>query len=609
MNAAHQKELTPFDFDKLFTSNKEEFVRILLLVTAFNALSQRIYEQLKLQGHALSVVFAGQESEVRFAIDNFEPELILCPFLKQRIADDIWQKHLCIIIHPGIIGDRGPSSLDWAILNQETQWGVTALQADNEMDAGDIWSSKNFKMRPASKASLYRQEVSQMAAALVDDILEWHQMQDFKPMPLDYSDKKVKGQLRPLIRQAERSINWQRDNTCEVMRKIQAADSFPGVLDDFFGIGVYLFGAHQELVLKADAPKKIIAQRNGAICVSTKDGAIWISHLKRQKDLDNTYFKLPAARVLAQHLEDVPEMKLPPLAAHKIKTYKEISYREADGVGYLYFNFHNGAMGTEQCERLLTAYKAAQCRNTRILVLMGGDDFFSNGIHLNHIEASDNPAEESWRNINAIDDVVQAILETRNKLTVASLGNNAGAGGVMMALACDQVVARDGVVLNPHYKTMGLYGSEYWTYTLPKRIGYRQAIDLTQSCMPLGAQAAANIGLVDAVFPADPTAYQFDLKGYCRLLIQDEQYVALLSNKLAERDKDELEKPLAQYREEELTQMKRCFWGADSQYHQLRKNFVYKVCATETPKRLTQYSLVKQETDDSDLAGLTQVAK
>jgi putative two-component system protein, hydrogenase maturation factor HypX/HoxX len=33
----------------------------------------------------------------------------------------------------------------------------------------------------------------------------------------------------------------------------------------------------------------------------------------------------------------------------------------------------------------------------------------------------------------------------------------------MMALAADRVYARDGVVLNPHYKGMGLYGSEYWT--------------------------------------------------------------------------------------------------------------------------------------------------
>ena len=47
---------------------------------------------------------------------------------------------------------------------------------------------------------------------------------------------------------------------------------------------------------------------------------------------------------------------------------------------------------------------------------------------------------------------------------------NAGAGGVFLSLAADEVWMRDGVILNPHYKDMGnLYGSEYWTYLLPAR--------------------------------------------------------------------------------------------------------------------------------------------
>ena len=58
-----------------------------------------------------------------------------------------------------------------------------------------------------------------------------------------------------------------------------------------------------------------------------------------------------------------------------------------------------------------------------------------------------------------------------DKLVVAALQGNAGAGGVILALAADQVWARPGVVLNPHYQGMsGLYGSEYWTYLLPKRV-------------------------------------------------------------------------------------------------------------------------------------------
>jgi len=64
------------------------------------------------------------------------------------------------------------------------------------------------------------------------------------------------------------------------------------------------------------------------------------------------------------------------------------------------------------------------------------------------------------------------ILQTHSHLVVAALRGNAGAGGAMLALAADYVYARRGVVLNPHYKGMGgLYGSEYWTYSLPRRVG------------------------------------------------------------------------------------------------------------------------------------------
>ena len=82
-------------------------------------------------------------------------------------------------------------------------------------------------------------------------------------------------------------------------------------------------------------------------------------------------------------------------------------------------------------------------------------------------------------------------------ITVCSLKGNAGAGGVFLASACDYVVASDRSVLNPHYRNMGLYGSEYWTYSLPKRVGMLQAEKLTTNCLPLLGEEAAELGLVD----------------------------------------------------------------------------------------------------------------
>ena len=131
--------------------------------------------------------------------------------------------------------------------------------------------------------------------------------------------------------------------------------------------------------------------------------------------------------------------------------------------------------------------------------MIRGGDVFSNGIHLNVIHAAPSPAMEAWRNINAIDDVCREIITCTDQLVVTSLGGNAGAGGVMLALGADRVIARDGVVLNPHYETMGLYGSEYWTYVLPRRVGDGEATSLTERCLPVGAAEAELVGLVDEV--------------------------------------------------------------------------------------------------------------
>ena len=215
-------------------------------------------------------------------------------------------------------------------------------------------------------------------------------------------------------------------------------------------------------------------------------------------------YKLPVALAFPAEVHALPASQVALDLPYGGSGYREIRYEEEDAVGYLHFPFYNGAMSTAQCERLLAAYSFALARPTRVLVLMGGPDFWSNGIHLNVIEAAESPADESWRNINAINDVMCAILETGNRVTVAALQGNGGAGGVFMALAADHVCARHGPILNPHYKNMGnLYGSEYWPYLLPRRVKHSPPQAVMEQRLPLSAKAAHELGLVDAVLGDD----------------------------------------------------------------------------------------------------------
>ena len=183
--------------------------------------------------------------------------------------------------------------------------------------------------------------------------------------------------------------------------------------------------------------------------------------------------KLPASMALRPQLGDLPDVLSVATQSADEAGRREISYRSHGDVGVLGIDFYNGAMSTGQCRRLSAALRDALRQPTKVLVVRGGESF-SNGIHLNVIEAAPSPTLEAWRNINAIDDVAREIVTATDQLVVTSVGANAGAGGVMLALGADHVILRDGVVLNPHYATMGLYGSEYWTYLLPKRVGDRR---------------------------------------------------------------------------------------------------------------------------------------
>ena len=562
--------------------------RILFLVSAHNSLSQRAWIELTERGHDVTVAVVDSSAAMEAAVREHDPELIVCPMLKKIIPASIWSQHICLVVHPGPRGDRGPSSLDWAVERGEGTWGVTVLQANDDVDAGDVWATRTFPVRGGSKSGLYRHEVRRAAIeAIVEAVGKFDRRR--APAPLDPDDPRTIGRARPLMTQDVRAIDWQTDATATVLRKLRAAEGHPGVLDEIGGTAFHLFGGHEEGALRG-APGQIVAQRDGAICRATVDGAVWITTLKQAGE---GALKLPATLALerAGLVVNAPERPVPVHApAGAAATYREIAYEEdaAAGVGYLRFTFHNGAMSTEQCRRLQDAYAYARSRReTSVIVLLGGRDFFSNGIHLNVIEAADDPAGESWLNLHAIDDVVRDIIETDSHLVVSALAGDAAAGGVPLALAADQVIARDDVVLNPYYQHMGgLYGSEYWTYLLPRRVGAATTARLVGAPFtPVGAHEAMWIGLIDAAYGATAGAFETWTRALAARLAERVGPQGLLEAKRRRRACDEHSKPLRAYRNEEMARTHACFFGPDRSYHEARHRFCLKLGQTGTVVR------------------------
>jgi putative two-component system hydrogenase maturation factor HypX/HoxX len=198
-------------------------MRILLLTHSFNSLTQRLFGLLRQQGHDVSVELDIADVVTEEAVALFKPDLVLAPFLKRRIPESVWARTVCLVVHPGVPGDRGPSALDWMMMQGEAQWGVTVLQAAEEMDAGEVWAWEPFDVRPqATKSSLYRNEVTNTAVQAVLRALQRFvagsllpstagflakpQVQDSDPNKLGHTA--AAGTWNPLMPQTTRHINW-----------------------------------------------------------------------------------------------------------------------------------------------------------------------------------------------------------------------------------------------------------------------------------------------------------------------------------------------------------------------------------------------------------------
>ncbi|CAF1470602.1 unnamed protein product, partial [Didymodactylos carnosus] len=568
-------------------------LRILLLTNAHNSMSQAVYLMLTQMGHKVMIEIALSSSQMQQVATELNPDLIICPFLTKVVPESLFTKIKTLVVHPGIVGDRGIHSLDWALLDEQKEWGVTIMEAGKEMDAGPIYATQNFSLAnlPLSqltKSKVYHNQVVPAALQSIKRAVK-NFIEQVKPTPLDYSIPTVRGRFKPTMKQSQCAINWEEDDARTVARKISSRDSNPGLLDTaLFENGMYLYGAHIEKLLKISPntpSKQLLGQRDGAILVSCQDGngeAVWITHTKRA---GKNNFKLPAIKLI----DPVQLATLPVLAINfntipTNVTFNEIYYEKKNDIVFLHFNFYNGAMSTTQCQHLLQAlYEIEQIDNVKILVLCGGRTYFSNGIHLNVIEAAEDQYNESWANINALNDVILKIMSMTNKITISALQGSAGAGGVMMSLAADYVYANSEVVLNPHYRTMGLYGSEYWTYNLSRRIGFDKARQITEACEPLSAQKAEEIHLIDRILCQSPDELLTRVEMIAQSLKINATYDTLIKKKKEEHGPLFYEQ-LAACRSTELAKMSENF--RNSSYSLARRSFVHKIPPVITPWHL-----------------------
>jgi putative two-component system hydrogenase maturation factor HypX/HoxX len=114
-------------------------------------------------------------------------------------------------------------------------------------------------------------------------------------------------------------------------------------------------------------------------------------------------------------------------------------------------------------------------------------------------------------------------------------------------------------------------------------VGQENANKLLGECVPISSQKAKSINMIDEIF--DINSYDDDLQKYCTDLVKDENiYDDFIEKKEAYLEQNQ--EFITSCKDNEIKTMYDEFWSKDSIFHQLRYNFVYKICESTTPNRV-----------------------
>ena len=567
--------------------------RVGLIYSKFAGMPQAMWGALRDDGHDVvrpeDLGFEtpmSAEDMTAFA-EQAATDVIFCPFLKEVVPPGVCDRWTTWIPHPGILGDAGPSSLSWAILEGERTWGVTMVRAEpaaaaEDLDSGNVGAWREFPLPgDVTVGEAYAQYVTPAAVACAREVLD--RMRDepaYAGVPLASYGDAVRGRFRPALRQADLAFDWE-DDPEAIVRRIRAATF--GVRTELDGQPVNAFDAHPH---DTDGthfqPGAVLAHRDGAVLVGAgHGGALWVGHAKVRVPEGGRGLKLPAIEAVHDRLHGLRERSLHPHRRRRCpRTHQAIRYRREGRVGFVYAEPYNGACSTRFCGRLLTALRYAARQDTDAIALVGGRAAWNNGIHLGVIEAAADPESEAWANIRRIDDVAEFVFGLprgrtglRPQATIAVLGASAGAGGAVLSACFDVVLARPTINLNYHYATMGLSGSELRSLVLPLRAGAEEAKRLLTECLPTTPAAARDLGLVDDIGPDDPAAFDAWMR---------ERAAEVAAGRLEPRPSIDT----APYRQDELDDMARDIFDDRYGFAAKRRAFLGVTAPTEPVRRL-----------------------
>ena len=182
----------------------------------------------------------------------------------------------CVNIHGSVLpAMRGSAPVQWAVLNDLPETGVTAMYMNAAMDEGDIIDVRTTPIGAAETAGQLMERLAPLGAALLKDTLAAIAAGTAARIPQDGT----RATYAPMLTKELSPVDWNRPARA-ILAQIRGLNPWPAATATLGGTEFKLWEARPFEAPVSAAPGTPVALTKQGLAVACADGAILITRLQ-----------------------------------------------------------------------------------------------------------------------------------------------------------------------------------------------------------------------------------------------------------------------------------------------------------------------------------------
>jgi len=222
-----------------------------------------------------------REKSVVSQLKRLEPDVIVVIAFGQILPRAILDipSSGCFNIHPSLLPKyRGAAPIQWALINGETETGITIMLLDEGEDTGDIILQKRSEIDPETDAILLYQQLGNFAPNLLIHVLR----RSIDQLPMTQPQENSLATYAPQLTKEHGNVNWNK-SAVEILNLVRGTAIWPqahAFLRDNLHIKILSCSLMSINSGKTFPPGTIEISRNKQVIVHTARGKLILAKVQ-----------------------------------------------------------------------------------------------------------------------------------------------------------------------------------------------------------------------------------------------------------------------------------------------------------------------------------------